>query len=133
MTFKELCEQLESKIQSSYADGVTLEQAEKLAAEFLHAQMTVSAELKKADLDSRMKKAGVKAIRAAIYGDILSKNEKKPTEAAIDHLINSDKIVLGEQEELDKSEVDRDDLNRYYNIFQNAHIYYRGIAKGKFD
>lgn len=133
MTFKELCEQLEAKIQSSYVDGVTLEQAEKLAAEFLHAQMTVSTELKKADLDSRMKKAGVKAIRAAIYGDILSKNEKKPTEAAIDHLINSDKIVLGEQEELDKSEVDRDDLNRYYNIFQNAHIYYRGIAKGKFD
>jgi hypothetical protein len=133
MTFQALCESLEGKIQDSYTTGVTLEEAEKLAGEFLHALIKVSSELKNRDLDARMKKSGVKSIRAAIYLDILQKNEKKPTEAAIGALIDSDKIVLGEQTSLDQAEVDRDELERYYSIFQNAHIFYRGIARGKFE
>lgn len=133
MAFKDLCEQLENKIQDSYEQGVTLEEAEKLAGEFLYAQLRVSAELKTADLDSRMKKSGVKSVRAAIYLDILQKNDKKPTEAAISALIDSDKIVLSEQENFDVSEVNRAELERYYDIFQNAHVHFRTIAKGRFD
>ncbi len=133
MNFKQFCEQLETKIQSSYENGVTLEQAEKLAGEFLHAQLKVSTELKKHDLDARMRKSGVKAVRAAIYADTCSKTDKKPTEAAIDHTINSNEIVQSEQLELDKAEVERDDLERYYSVFREAHIYYRGVSKGRFD
>lgn len=133
MNFSKLCQQLEAKIQQSYSEGVTLEDAESLAAEFLFAQMQVSNELKKADLDSRMRKSGVKAVKAAIYTEAVSKADKKPTEGALEHLINSNELVQGEQEALDKAEVEKDDLTRYYNIFREAHIYYRGIAKGKFD
>ncbi len=133
MTFQQYAQQLEDKIKSAYEDGVNLTQAEQLAAEFLHAQLKVSTELKKYDLDSRMRKSGVKAVRAAVYMSAGSKEGKRPTEAALEAMVNQDSIVCGEQQELDKSEVERDDLQRYYNVFREAHIYFRGISKGKFE
>jgi len=133
MNFQQFTKQLEAKIQSAYEEGVTLDQAEKLAAEFLHAQMIISAELKKHDLDSRMRKSGVKAVRAAIYTETASKGDKKPTEAALAAAVDMHEVVQSEQKAFDTAEVERDDLSRYYSIFQNAHIYFRGIAKGKFD
>lgn len=133
MKFTQFCEQLEAKIQSSYTEGVTLEVAEKLAAEFLHAGMVVSAELKKADLSARMRKSGVKAVRAAFYLETCSKLDKKPTENALDHMLSIDTMVQKEQDELDAAEVLKSELERYYNIFQNAHIFYRGVAKGNFN
>jgi hypothetical protein len=127
-----LCKLLEGKIQAAYEEGVTLETAERLASEFLFAQLRVSAELKKADLDARMRKSGVKSIRGAIYHDIVSKADKKPTEGAIEHLLNTEELVQGEQKDLDIAEVERNSLERYYEVFGNAHIHFRGIAKGKF-
>lgn len=131
--FEKFCKQLESKIQASYTDGVSLEQAEKLAAEFLGAMLTVSAELKVSDLDSRLRKSGTKAIRAAIYLDIVQKSEKKPTESQIAAMIDVDTLVKGEQESFDRAEVDRNELERIYSVFQNAHIFFRGVSRGKFD
>lgn len=133
MDFKKLCEQLEAKIKTSYEDGVTLEDAERLGAEFLFAQMQVSTELKKADLDSRMRKSGVKAIRAAVYTNACSGADKKPTESALEHLLNSNDLVNGEQNELDLAEVTKLELERYYNIFREAHIFFRGISRGRMD
>lgn len=129
---KELFAQLETKIQSAYTDGTTLEQAERLAAEFLYAQMQVSNELQKLDLDARMRKSGVKAIRAAIYMEAATKDPKKPSDVMLEAIVNMNELVQGEQNELDKAEVDRAALERYYDIFLNAHIYFRGVAKGNF-
>jgi hypothetical protein len=133
MAFQTLCQELEAKIQQSYQEGVTLEQAEKLAGEFLFAQLKVSDELKTADLDSRMRKSGVKAIRASIYLDIVEKSDKKPTETAIGSMIDIDPLVNKEQNSFDKAEVDRNQLERYYDIFSNAHVHFRTIAKARFD
>ena len=132
MNFKELCKKLEEEITESYTRGVTAEEAEKLAGQFLHAQFKVSKKLKKADLDSRTRKTGVKAIRAAVYLDIIQKSEKKPTEAQIASTIDTDAIVGSEQAAFDEAEVERDDLERYYNIFIQAHVHFRTIAKGTF-
>lgn len=133
MTFKDLCEQLEIKIIASYEAGVTLNEAEKLASEFLYGMMAVSKELKKADLDSRLRKSGVKAIRASIYLHTVQTAEKKPTEGQLTAMLDADNLVAAEQHSFDEAEVDRDDLERYYNIFSNAHVHFRGIAKGRFD
>lgn len=133
MTFSEFCKSLENKIVQSYEQGVTILEAERLAGEFLAAQIRVSEELKTLDLDSRMKKSGVKSIRAAIYLDIVQKSDRKPTEAQITALIDTDKIVMGEQEALDIAEVNRDGLERYYAIFVNAHLHFRNISKGKYE
>jgi len=132
MDFKEFCANLETKIQASYTEGVTLEQSEKLAGEFLHALMVVSAELRKSDLDSRMRRTGVKAVRAAMYMESASKGDKRPTEAAIAAMVDISPVVQAEQDTLDQAEVERDDLKRYYDIFTNAHIFFRGVAKGNF-
>jgi hypothetical protein len=132
-TFKQLCETLEAQIQDSYTNGVTLDGAEKLAGEFLHAQIKVSGELKGADLDSRMRKTGLKSIKAAIYMDAATKGEKKPTEAALAAIVDMNDIVQGEQKAFDEADVNKAELERYYDIFREAHIYYRGIAKGKFE
>lgn len=131
MNFKQYCEKLENKIIASYEESITLPEAEKLAAEFLAAQLQVSRELAKCDLDSRMKKSGVKAIRAALYTEARSKGEKQ-TEASIAALLDANDLVAGEQNAYDQAEVERDELERLYNIFQNAHIYYRTVAKGSF-
>lgn len=130
--FKELCKKLENKIKSSYEEGTSMEEAEKLAAEFLYAQMVLSAELRKYELDARMKKSGNKTIRAAAYINIVSGQDKKPTEAGISAIIETDEQVASQQNLLDTAEVDAAELERYYNIFTNAHIYYRGVAKGAF-
>lgn len=130
MEYLEYCKELENKIIAAYEDSITMADAERLAGEFLRAQLVISNELKKADLASRMRKQGVKAIRAALYTDICSKNEKKPTEAAIAALLDSNEIVSSEQQSFDEAEVSRDELERYYNIFQNSHIYFRNIARG---
>lgn len=134
MSFREVCKHLELEIQNSYTDGVSLDEAEKLAGQFLHAQMQTSQELSKLDLDSRMRKTGVKAVRAAIYADIVSKATiKKPTEAAIENEIILNEIVQNEQNALDVAEASRDELERYYQIFREAHTYFRQLARGKFE
>lgn len=130
--FEQFCKNLENKIIATYEEGVSLTEAEKLAGEFLHAQIVVSNELKKADLNSRMRKTGLKALRSALYLDAATKSDKKPSDTYLDNVITSNELVSGEQNALDTAEVERDDLERYYNIFQNAHIHYRGIAKGSF-
>lgn len=130
MKLEQLCESLEIKIQESYTLGVTMEDAEKLAAEFLFAQMQVSNELKMQDLNSRMRRAGVKALRSAIYLKEITGKEKKPTEAQLTALLDSDDLVIGEQRGFDEAEVERDNLERYFNIFGAAHVYFRQLAKG---
>lgn len=125
--------ELENKIQTSYEQGVTQDEAEKLAGEFLFAQMKLATALKTADLDARMRKTGVKAIRAVIYLDVVSKTEKKPTEAGIAALIDTNELVAGEQREYDTAEVNRDTLERFYNISREAHIFFRGVSKGRFE
>ena len=62
MSFKQLCQDLEQEIQTSYEQGVSMVDAERLAGKFLAAQIKVSDELKKSDLDARLRKSGVKSI-----------------------------------------------------------------------
>lgn len=131
MTFTKRCQALEAKIMDSYTQGITIDDAEKLAGEFLHAMMQVSDEIKTNDLDARMRKSGVKAVRAAVYTSLATGVDKKPTEGSLEHSINLNELVQGEQKALDEAEAERDNLERYYNIFMNAHLHFRSIAKGK--
>lgn len=131
--FLALCEELTKDIQSSYQSGITLEEAEKLAGKFLHALLTVSSELQAADLDSRMRKNGAKAIKAAIYLDEATKGDKKPSDVYLAAKVDSNELVIGEQTAFDTAEVTRDALQNYYNIFREAHLHFRTIARGRFE
>ncbi len=133
MISKEQLKDLEDIIVSSYESGVTLVDAEKLAARFLAAQIQVSQVLTTVDLDARMAKTGVKAVKAAVYLSEVQKSEKKPSDVLLGAIVDSSELVTSEQNRMDDSEAKRDELERYYNIFREAHIYYRGISKGRFD
>lgn len=124
---------LEADVKRAYEEGVSLEDAERLAAKVLVVQMQIAEQLKSMDLDTRMRKTGVKAIRANTYLGIIERSEKKPTEGQLEHMVNSDKAVIIEQNLFDTTEVARDNLMLYFNIFKEAHIYFRGIAKGRFE
>lgn len=123
---------LENNIKDSYESGVTLLQAEKLAGEFLHGQLIVSTELTKLDLDTRMRKSGVRAIRASVYMVESGKDTKKPTEAMLTAVLDSNSDVLEQQAELDEVESQRDELKRLLDVYSNAHIHFRTICKGGF-
>lgn len=133
MTFKQTCEDLQEQIKQTYESSVSLEEAEKLAGRFLYAQLLVSEQLKSSSLDSRMRKSGLKSLKAALYLNEVQNQLKKPTEATLTALIDSNKLVGDEQLSLDSSEVNTEELERLYDIFLNAHIYFRGIAKGSFN
>lgn len=133
MTFKQMCEDLETRITNSYESGTTMEEAESLAARFLVAQLSVSKELKMRDLDARTRKSGVKAVRAAVYLETIQGVEKRPTVDQIAAMVDSHEIVQQEQNALDTAEVERADLERYFDVFTNAHIFYRGVSKGSYN
>ncbi len=132
-SFQEFADELTKDIKRTYEEGVTIEEAEKLAGKFLHAQLEVAKVLAEADLDARMKKTGVKAIKAAIYLDEATKGDKKPSDVMLNALVDSNELVRGEQVSFDEAEVNSDSLQNHLNIFKEAHIYFRGIAKGRFE
>jgi len=124
---------LEEIIITSYESGVTLDEAEKLAARFLHAQFQVSETLKGADLDARMKKSAAKAIRAAVYMAEATKGDKKPSDVMLQAFVDRDALAQEAQNSLDDAEASHDELERYFSIFREAHIFYRGVSKGRFE
>lgn len=119
-------------IKDAYESGVTLPEAEKYAAQFLHAESVVAEELKRIDLDARMKKTGLKAIKGAVYLNHATKTDKKPSDKMLEALVDSDPLIGESQNGVDTAEVDRDYIKNHLNIFHEAHIYFRGIAKGNF-
>lgn len=121
--------ELEKIIQNAYESGTTIEEAERLAARFLHAQLQVSTELSKASLDARMRKSGLKAVRAAVYLEEATKGDKKPSDVMLDALVNRHEVVQSEQDEFDKAEVKTAELERLYSIYGNAHVYFRQVSR----
>jgi hypothetical protein len=132
MNVKKLAAELTVEIEKAYVNSPTMEEAEKLAAKFLAAQMHIANELAVMDLDARMKKAGMKRVRAAVYAETVSSSDKKPTEAMITSIIDTDELVERAQTDFDTAEVEVELLRSYYSIFREGHIYFRGIAKGSF-
>lgn len=131
--FQDFCLELESDIKRAYEEAISTEEAERLAAKFLLAQIQVGRELSSVDLDTRTKKVGLKAFRAVVYLEQANKYDKKPTEAALAAYIDSDQLVVKEQTAYDAAEVGKAELENYLHVFRDAHIFFRGIAKGKFD
>ena len=124
---------LEQKIIKSYTEGVTLDDAEKLAGEFLEAQIKTSEEIKKLDLNARLIKATLKESKAKLFVTEATKGDKKPSDTLLNALVDSDGTINEVQQAFDEAEVERDEIFRMFSIFQNAHLHYRAISKGKFE
>lgn len=129
-SFDKRCEELAQKIKDSYESSITVEDAESLSAEFLSAQLLLADQIRHADLDARMRKSGLKALKAAVYLEHATKSEKKPSDVMLQAIVDSEKMVQTSQDELDAAEVEVDRLKNYMDTFRNAHIYYRNIGRG---
>jgi hypothetical protein len=125
--------ELAADVQRAYDEGVSLEEAERLAAKFLGAQMRIAEELARVDLDARMKKNGLKAIKSRVYMDAATSGDKKPAENFLENLVNLSTDVCVSQDMYDESDSRKESLSVYLGIFKDAHIYFRGIAKGKYE
>lgn len=128
-----ICEELKLAIESAYSEGVSIAEAEKLAARTLLVRMELSDEIKSASLDTKMKKHGVKAVRAAAYMAEIAKHEKKPAEGLLEHTVNLSEEVAGEEQVYAEAEANLDRLASYLDIMKDAHLYFRQISKGTFE
>lgn len=128
-----ICEELKLAIESAYNEGISIPEAEKLAARTLTARLELSDEIKSAALDARMKKHGAKAVRAAVYMEELAKHEKKPAEAYMEHAVNLSEVVAAEETAFAEAEAELQCLDAYLRIFADAHIYFRAVMKGTFE
>jgi len=124
-----LCAALEAKIKAAYEESVTVTEAELLAGEFLHAQMVINNELSIASLDARMRKQGVKAIRAAVYLEGAKAGDKKPSDVLLNAQVEMSELVAGEQKGFDEAEVEAEALHNYLKIFEQCHVYFRQMCR----
>lgn len=129
----ERCKELEEKIKKTYQEGVTLDEAEKLAAEFLAAQMEVGRILAALSLDAKMKKSGSKFIRGTVYLQHATKDEKKPSDTLLLARVDTDKLVGENQDLLNSADAVVEELSGYLSVFKDAHIYFRGLSRGRFE
>ncbi len=135
INIKEIME-LQQSIRKVHTEGVSLEDAERLAAKSLDVLIQIGGMdglIRSKDLDARMKKNGYKTVRAKTYIEIVHRSEKKPTEAAIEAELLTSALVSTSQDQYERAEVEAEALHRLYDIFKDAHIYFRGVAKGSFN
>lgn len=128
-----LCDELSADIQRAYEEQVSITEAEKLAAKFLGAQIKVANALQIIDLDARMRKSGLKAVKAQVYLENATKGDKKPSDILLNALVDTASEVLEAQGPLDEAETQVNLLKNYYDTFLNSHIFFRGIAKGSLN
>ena len=125
----QFCENLKTTIKDAYESGTTMVEAEKLAGRFLHAMLHIAEELRVSDLDARMRKTGVKAIKAAVYLQNAQASDKKPSDKMLEAMVDQDKLVGSQQEGYDTAEVHKNYLQSVYDVCKEAHVFMRGIAK----
>ena len=128
-TFKEL----KATIDRVYNEGCTVLEAERLAAKTLSVRLEISDRIKEVDLDARMKKHGIKAIRAKEYMDELAKYDKKPAEGLLEHAVNLSELVGAAEGLYNNADTEVDRLKTYLGVFSDAHIFFRTIAKGSYE
>lgn len=131
--FTAFCKEIETDIQNAYIGSVSIQDAELLAAKFLHAMIQIGDALRDADLDSRMRKSGLKALKAGVYLNEASKGDKKPSDVMLNAMVDRDAMVCDSQMAFDRAEVYKLELENYLHVAKEAHIYFRGVAKGRFE
>lgn len=132
-TLEDVFSEFRTSIENAYEEGVTMQQAERLAAKTLSIRMLISDDIKSKDLDARMKKHGVKVTRAEAYMEELVKHEKKPAEAYLENAVNISELVNAAEKLYAESETTKDRLQTYLDVAKDAHLYFRQIAKGTFE
>lgn len=124
---------MEEDIKSVYFNSPTPKDAEQLATKLLYTQIEIGQRLRAAELDFRMKRAGLKTIRSAVYLEECRKSDKKPTETMLECLINTSPLVTDAQSSLDYAEALKNELDNLLNVARESHIFLRALSKGRYE
>lgn len=124
---------LRSIVERAYEQGIGLDEAERLASKTLGVQLHIAEQLAIADLDARMKKNGLKAIKAAVYMEAATRGDKKPSDSFLENVVTLDTNVTSQQDIFDRADAYKQSLETYMGIFRDAHIHFRTLAKGAFN
>lgn len=134
-TLENLLEKCLSELKLAHQGECPPERAEKNAALFLEMQLRLSEHVSDAELKAKMAKNEVERISAQKYFEYKNGalgNEKKLTEAALEHAISKDEEVFKLKEEVVKNESEYKKWNYIINVLSNGHIYYRNLGKREF-
>ena len=123
--------QIKSKIEEAQKllpvnKSISMPEAESRAGAFLLIMAHIT------DIRHELNGMKIKAlsIQSAVYADVISKGEfKTVTENKI--AAEASTAYIDAREELENLENDTSYLKTYYDIFNNAHIFYRTMAKGE--
>lgn len=132
---EKLLEQCLSELEIAHQGDCQPEKAEKNAALFLELQIRLSDYLAEAELKAKMNKNEIERMSSEKYFEYKNGslgNDKKMTEAALEHSISKDEEVFKMKEEMLKNEAEFKKWNYIINILANGHVFYRGIAKKEF-
>jgi hypothetical protein len=106
--------------------SISFVEAERRAGEFLVAQATIT--------DWRhllsMERIKLTSLQTAVYAEKMSQGTAK-TVTENKMTAEASPEYMKAREELEQVENDLSYLKAYYDIFQNAHIFYRNMAKGE--
>ncbi len=108
-------------------------QAELTAALILETQKELSEFLADAELISKEKKAEVERIEAEQYFFYKNAPKEKITDVALGRMIAKDRLVLAAKKEQYQAESDYSKYKNLFGMLKEAHVFYRGLAKGKND
>jgi len=106
--------------------SISYTEAERRAGEFLMAQATITnwRHLLSAE------KIKLTSVQIAVFAEEMSKGTAKTvTENKL--AAESSPVYIKAREDLEQVENDLSYLKAYYDVFQNAHIFYRNMAKGE--
>jgi hypothetical protein len=126
---KDLIEQLQKRVSEVYENGTTVSQSEEITHELADAEFKLVTMITPLDLDARMRRHGVKQIRAAVYLDIIKNSEKKPTEAQIAAMVDSDSLVSDAQKGYDGAEAALAEAERLLDAVHNSQVVFRTLMK----
>lgn len=125
--------QLIKEVEAVADQGITLDHAERVAGLALSTMNQLSEQLLITERNRRMRKAGLKAIKAATRQEEIKKHDRKPTESQLDDVLALNALVQQEEDGFDDAEVETELLERQFGIAKECHLYFRSVSRGRFE
>jgi len=128
-----LINKISKELKIAHSQKYDATQAELTAALVLDAQKELSEFLSDAELISKEKKAEVERVEAERYYFYKENSESKTSDVALTRLVSKDELVLTAKKEQYSAESDFSKYKNLFGMLKDAHVFFRGLAKGKND
>lgn len=116
-------------LKQAHERSFNTDKAVKAAASALRATFAVNDFIADADLRARHSKNEIERIEADKYRKYKETATAKITDTALNKMVDSDADVIAAKRAHAEAESEAKNWNNFYNILNNAHIFFRNLAK----